>query len=107
MIIKKMKDRMMIYDGDDDNDVVVVDDDDDDEDEVDATPNTVAYCGCAKCGSSSKEFHNRRSQVISRRFQRGTRYPNVGPVLEVIERFLASSHGFETQRGHSTVKTPP
>ena len=44
MIIKKMKDMMMIYDGDDDNDVVVVvdDDDDDDDDEVDATLNTVA-----------------------------------------------------------------
>ena len=27
-----------------------------------------------------------------------TLHTNVGPVLEVFERFLASSHGFETQR---------
>ena len=52
---------------------------------------------CKKCGSSSEEFHVRRSQVVSRRLQHW-RYPDVGPVLEVFERFLASSHGFEVQR---------
>ena len=50
-----------------------------------------------KCGSSSEEFHLRRPQVVSRRLQH-CRYPDVGPVLEVFERFLTSSHGFEVQR---------
>jgi len=47
-------------------------------------------------GSSSEEFHVRRSQAVSRRFEHCW-YPNVEPALEVFE-FLASSHGFEMQR---------
>jgi len=45
-----------------------------------------------KCGSSSEEFRVRRSQVVARRPQH-CRYPDLGPVLEVVERLLASSHG--------------
>jgi len=92
-----MKWALRSYLHDDQEDEINCDDDDDDdvddEDEVDAT----LWLSAGAYTHVHVNLHVRRSQVVSRHFQH-CRYPNVGPVLEVFERFLASSHGFEMQR---------